>query len=151
MRDDPVKTLNPAQRNDLRALAALMLPASAEFSVPGADDSRILEDIVSTLDRDISDVREALQNLAELSCGTFAELDDAHRSKIAQTFLATSGKAVATLSRVVLQCYYRDDRVLRSLALEPRPPFPLGHELEQGDWALLDAVRGRTPMWRDVQ
>jgi hypothetical protein len=51
---------------------------------------------------------------------------------------------------VILQCYYRDDRVMRSLELEPRPPFPKGHTLEQGDWSLLDAVRGRAKMWRDA-
>jgi hypothetical protein len=49
-----------------------------------------------------------------------------------------------------LQCYYRDDRVMRALGLEPRAPFPRGHGLEQGEWALLDAVRNRPPMWRDV-
>jgi len=60
------------------------------------------------------------------------------------------GAAVATLTRVVLQCYYRDDRVVRSLGLEPRPPYPKGHVLEEGDWSLLDPVRARPPMWRRV-
>ena len=47
------------------------------------------------------------------------------------------------LVRVVLQCYYRDDRVLRSLGLELRAPFPKGYMLEQGDWSLLDPVKAR--------
>ena len=34
--------------------------------------------------------------------------------------------------------------------IEPQPPFPKGRVLEQGDWSLLDAVRGRPRMWRDV-
>jgi hypothetical protein len=50
-----------------------------------------------------------------------------------------------------IDCYYRDDRVVRSLGLEPRAPYPKGHVLEQGDWSLLDAVRGRPRMWRDVE
>ena len=45
---------------------------------------------------------------------------------------------MAALGRAVLQCYYRDDRVMRALGLEPRPPYPKGHVLEQGDWSLLD-------------
>jgi hypothetical protein len=61
---------------------------------------------------------------------------------------AKGGTAVATLTRVVLQCYYRDDRVVRSLGLEARPPYPKGHVLEDGDWSLLDPVRARPPMWR---
>ncbi len=39
---------------------------------------------------------------------------------------ARAAAAAATLVRVVLQCYYRDDRVLRSLGLELRAPFPQG-------------------------
>jgi hypothetical protein len=54
------------------------------------------------------------------------------------------------LVRVVLLCYYRDDRVMRSLGQEPRPPFPKGHVVEQGDWSLLDPVRKRPRMYRVV-
>ena len=58
-------------------------------------------------------------------------------------FRATGGAAAATLVRVVLQCYYRDDRVLRSLGLELRAPFPKGYVLPDGDWSLLDPVKAR--------
>ncbi len=61
------------------------------------------------------------------------------------------GAAVAALVRVVLLCYYRDDRVMHSLGQEPRAPFPKGHEVEQGDWSLLDPVRARPPIWRKVK
>jgi hypothetical protein len=61
------------------------------------------------------------------------------------------GNAAATLVRVVLQCYYRDDRVLRSLGLELRAPFPLGYTLEQGDWSLLDPVKARPSSLRRAQ
>jgi len=54
------------------------------------------------------------------------------------------------LERIVLQCYYRDDRVMRSLGLEVRPPFPKGFEVEQGDWSLLDLVRARPKLYREV-
>ena len=66
------------------------------------------------------------------------------------TLLAQGSPAMTALGRAVLQCYYRDDRVLRSLGVEPQAPFPKGRVLEQGDWSLLDAVRGRPRMWRDV-
>ena len=67
---------------------------------------------------------------------------------VAMELHAKGGPAVATLIRVVLQCYYRDDRVVRSLGLEPRPPYPKGHVLEDGDGSLLDPVRARPPIWR---
>ena len=140
--------LTPTQRDDLRAIAAEIIPASAEFDVPGADDPAIQADILATLGRDAGPVREALDQVARLAGGPLSRLDPARRQKVAMELRATGGEAVATLTRVVLQCYYRDDRVLRSLGLEPRPPYPKGHVLEEGDWSLLDPVRARPPMWR---
>jgi hypothetical protein len=140
--------LTPAQRDDLRAIAAEMIPASDEFDVPGADDPAIQADIVATLGRDTESVREALDELARLAGRPLASLDPARREAVALELRTKGGAALATLTRVVLQCYYRDDRVVRSLGLEPRPPYPKGHVLEDGDWSLLDPVRARPPMWR---
>jgi len=125
-----------------------MIPTSAEFDVPGADDPVIQADIVATLGRDTALVREALDQLARLAGQALADLDPARREAVAVELRASGGDAVMTLTRVVLQCYYRDDRVVRSLGLEPRPPYPKGHVLEDGDWSLLDPVRARPPMWR---
>src|SRR5208283_713593 len=138
----------PAQSDDLRAVAAVIVPASTEFDVPGADDPAIHADILATLGRDAAPVREALDELARLAGAPLGSLDPARREAAAMALRAKGGAAVATLTRVVLQCYYRDDRVVRSLGLEPRPPYPKGHVLEDGDWSLLDPVRARPPMWR---
>ena len=141
--------LTPAQRDDLRVIAGIIIPASAEFDVPGADDPAIQADIVATLGRDTGLVREALDELTRLAGRRpLASLDPGRRETVALELRAKGGAAVSTLTRVVLQCYYRDDRVVRSLGLEPRPPFPKGHVLEDGDWSLLDPVRARPPMWR---
>jgi hypothetical protein len=140
--------LTPAQRENLRAIAGMMIPASTEFDVPGADDPAIQADIVATLGRDTALVREALDEVARLAGEPLAGLDPARREVVAAELRAKGGDAVMTLTRVVLQCYYRDDRVVRSLGLEPRPPYPKGHVLEDGDWSLLDPVRARPPMWR---
>jgi hypothetical protein len=69
---------------------------------------------------------------------------------VAAAFRETGGAPLTALVRVVLLCYYRDDRVMRSLGQEPRPPFPKGHVVEQGDWSLLDPVRARPSMYRRV-
>jgi hypothetical protein len=142
--------LTPAESRDLRCIAGMMIPASSEFDVPGADDAAIFADIVGTMGRDLGHVREALGELATLAEGCFADLDAARRDAVAAAFRERGGVAAAALSRVILQCYYRDDRVMLSLGLEPRPPFPKGHTLEQGDWSLLDPVRARPKMWRDA-
>jgi len=140
--------LTPTQCDDLRAIASVMIPASAEFDVPGANDPAIQADILATLGRDANLVQEALDVLAQLAGQPLASLDQARREAVALELRAKGGAAVATLTRAILQCYYRDDRVVRSLGLEPRPPYPKGHELEDGDWSLLDPVRARPPMCR---
>jgi len=72
-------TLTPAQQDDLRAIAAMIIPASAEFDVPGADDPAIQTDILTTLGRDTGLVREALDLLAHLAGRPLASLDPARR------------------------------------------------------------------------
>jgi len=140
--------LTSAQRDDLRVIAAMIIPASTEYNVPGADDAAIQADMLATLGRDGPAVSAALDRLAQIVGQPLARLDAARRDAVSREFRASGGAAAAALVRVVLQCYYRDDRVLRSLGLELRPPFPGGYQLEQGDWSLLDPVKARPSMWR---
>ncbi|MCK1735843.1 hypothetical protein IVA79_18330 [Bradyrhizobium sp. 138] len=135
--------LTRVQRDDLRTVAAMIVPASDAYKVPGADDPTIQADMLATLGRDTKLVAAALDHLARLAGRPLAELDAARRDAVAQEFRAAGGVPAATLVRVVLQCYYRDDRVLGSLGLEPRAPFPKGHVLPDGDWSLLDRVKAR--------
>jgi len=137
-------SLSPRQRDDLRTVAGMIVPASDEYKVPGADDAAIQADILATLGRDTRSVAAALDHLARLAGRPLAELDAARRDAVAQEFRRSGGGAAATLVRVVLQCYYRDDRVLRSLGLELRAPFPKGYVLPDGDWTLLDPVKARS-------
>jgi hypothetical protein len=140
--------LTGPQRDDLRVIAAMIIPPSTDYNVPGADDAAIQADILATLGRDAPAVGAALDHLARLAGVPLADLGAVRRDAIVQEFRASGGAPAAALVRVVLQCYYRDDRVLRSLGLELRPPFPKGYELEQGDWSLLDPVKARPSMWR---
>ncbi|HVH80101.1 MAG TPA: hypothetical protein VM782_11970, partial [Stellaceae bacterium] len=123
---------------------------SAEYGVPGADDEIIFADIVRSLGRDRDAVRQSLAMLREIAGGDFAELDEAKAEAAAMALLGREGLVITALGRAVLQCYYRDDRVMRALGIEPQAPYPKGRILEQGDWSLLDVVRDRPRMWRDV-
>src|SRR5271170_8235836 len=124
--------LTPAQSDDLRAIAAVMIPASVEFDVPGADDPAIQADIMATprprrppcagsAGRACTPCRVAAgQSRPDTSggCG-----DGTARKRRGRGGDADPGRPA--------QCYYRDyrdDRVVRSLGLEPRPPYPKGHE-----------------------
>ena len=144
------ESLSAAELRDLKCIAGMIIPASSEFGVPGADDPVVFADIVKSLGRDRRDVQAAISSLCALAGGAFADQDASRRYAATESFRARGGPEVAALSRAILQCYYRDDRVVLSLGLEPRPPFPKGHTLEQGDWSLLDPVRARPKLWRDA-
>jgi hypothetical protein len=147
----PTIDLTAEQARDLRALASAIIPPSSAYGVPGADDDLIFNDILGSLERDREDICRALAQLAALAGGAFADLGPERRTEVAATFRETGGAPLAALVRVVLLCYYRDDRVMRSLGQEPRAPFPKGHLVEQGDWSLLDPVRARPRMYRQVE
>ena len=138
------------QCRSLRCLAEMMIPASAEYGVPSAGDEAIFADILQSLGRDAEHVLSVLRTLDEIAGGVFADLEPASREAAAARLRESGGESLMYLSRIILQCYYRDDRVMRSLGLEPRPPFPKGFEVEQGDWSLLDTVRVRPKLYREV-
>jgi hypothetical protein len=144
--ESPQAGLTSAEFRDLRRLAGIMVPADQEYDVPGADDELILADIVRSLGRDRDAVRAALSMLREIAGTGFCDLDAASAESAAMALLGRNDAAVTALGRAVLQC---DDRVMKSLGVEPVAPFPRGRSLPQTDWSLLDAVRGRPPMWRD--
>jgi len=141
--------LTIGELRNLRRLAGFMVPADAAYGVPGADNETIFADIVRSLGRDAEAVRTALTMLQEIAGEDFDGMDAGKAEAAATALLSRDDLIVKALGRAVLQCYYRDDRVLRSLNIEPVAPFPKGRLLEQGDWSLLDAVRDRPQMWRD--
>ncbi len=143
-------TLTDAEKRTLAAMCARMIPASAEYKVPGADDPLIQADIAKSIARDATSVHNTLALLESLAGGDFAALPEGKQDEICATLREKGGMDLTLTTRIVLQCYYRDDRVMISLGMEPRPPFPKGHVLPQGDWSLLDPVRARGKIWRDA-
>jgi hypothetical protein len=142
--------LNADQCRSLRCLAEMMIPASAEYGVPSAGDDAIFADILRNFGRDAEHVMAVLRTLDEMAGGVFADLEPARREAVAARLHDSAGQSLIYLERIILQCYYRDDRVMRSLGLEVRPPYPNGFEVEQGDWSLLDPVRARRKLYREI-
>ena len=142
--------LSAEQRRSLRSLLGQIIPASPEYGVPGADDAAIFADVLTTARPQAIHVTHALLRLDTLAEGSFAGLDAARQQAIAETFRTGQPELAGLLAAIVVQCYYRDDRVMRSLDMEARPPFPKGFEVETGDWSLLDPVRMRPRFYRDA-
>lgn len=130
------------EQRALSALAAQIIPASAEFGQPAANDPAILADILNTA----APVRARLvAALATLGDGTALDADRA------ADFRCAHPQAAEIIQTVVAQCYYRDARVMTALDIELRAPFPEGYTQEPNDFSLLDPVIARGPLFRPVQ
>ncbi|MDN2582905.1 hypothetical protein [Aquibium sp. ELW1220] len=132
----------------LRCVAGHMIPASAVHGVPGADDDVILADMIRSPGRDGAALAALLRRIDAAAGGRLAALDAAVQVSLLSAMRAEEPAALAVLEAVVCRAYYRDDRVLASIGMEARPPFPLGYKLPTTDWSLLDPVRQRGPLWR---
>lgn len=151
---DKIATDHPfslSEQHVLRTLAGLVIPASTEYGVPGADDGLIFADILHSAVANAAEVQagihfalDAAPELGEKSAGDLLQDAEQLSSRLSHE------PTMAALVSLVLQCYYRDDRVLQALGMEARPPFPQGFEVETGDWSMLAPVQQRGKLWRDA-
>ncbi len=147
---DTIATDNPFTDDELgvlRSLAAMVIPENAAYSVPGADDDLIFADIrVSAQGNEVA-VRKGLQ----LAMTVQQALGSTLSATNLDGYDRLEGRAeLGPVVGLILQCYYRDDRVMESLGMEARPPFPKGFQVDQGDWSMLEAVQQRGKIWRDA-
>jgi hypothetical protein len=126
----------------LRRVAGLMIPQSEAFGVPGADDPLIFADLLASLGRDLPAIREALSLIKQ------AQQSDA--AAMAAMLTSTRPDLCASLVSVVTRCYYRDNRVMKSIGMAVRAPYPEGFSIEPNDLTLLDPVKARGRRYRLV-
>ncbi|MDE0420661.1 MAG: hypothetical protein OXK76_07215 [Gammaproteobacteria bacterium] len=154
---DTIATDNPFTTEEQRTLLALvgaLIPPSAEFGTPGADDPVIAADILATARPYHATVASALTQIESAAAKRYdtpyPDLDAATRASIASDLSRSRFAGVGTLVTITAQCYYRDDRVMRSLGMAPRSPYPDGFDIPQGDWSLLEPVRQRGRIYKEV-
>ena len=143
------------QRELLKALVGSIIPASKDYGSPGADDPLIFRDILVTASpytdlfaAGLEDIdQQAIRNHDGIG---FASLSASDQNAMAENLSRSLNGFLRTLVSITVQCYYRDDRVMQALGMEPRPPFPEGFNIEEGDWTLLDPVRRRGKLYREV-
>ena len=152
MSDQTTSPFTDDERRAVAALAAMVIPASAEHGVPGADDPAIVDNILHDAGKRPAQLRAALAALeamaTEMHGAAYADLSVDQRYTVTSAFRDAHEGHANLVANLTVQGYYRDDRVMRSVGLEPRPPHPLGYEVEQGDWSLLEPVKGRAPFYR---
>ena len=151
--DDGTKCLfTDDERLAVTALAAMVIPASEEYGVPGADDPAIVDNILVDASRypeQLKDALAALDALAQKEAGLpYTSVSDVKRKAITSAFRKSHVGHAKMFANLTVQGYYRDDRVMRSIGLEARPPHPQGYEVEQGDWSLVNPGKKKAPFYR---
>lgn len=157
MNDTNAETaLDAAAMRTLSAIADAVIPPSDAYGVPGAGDPAIAAGMVEDAGGDPGRLLGALQALDEMAAATvdgaaFADLEGEALASVVAAFRAERKGEANMIANLATQAYYRDDRVMTALGLEPRPPFPVGYEIRQGDWSLLDPVRRRPRLYRETE
>jgi hypothetical protein len=147
-------SLSDAHLATLNVLMDLFIPASKNGRMPAARSLNLFSDIGdmsattrSLLESGLADLEQRAhqrhgQSLAQMEADLARALVDelrAQASPFIQNFMTqTAGR------------YLAHDQVVVLLGLEARPPWPIGHVVEQGDWALLDVVKKRAKIYRTV-
>ena len=158
MTDDALITSDISLSNDDRetfqTFVGKVIPASDEYKIPGADDPSIFAEILAASQSSASSITDGLKIInanAEKRYGeSFNTLMEEQQSELLDDLQNATVPAIRTIVSIAAQCYYRDDRVMESLGMEIRSPYPGGFEVEQGDWSLLDAVKEKDKLYRDV-
>jgi len=137
-------------RNTLRKIAALLIPKSEEFEVPGADDDAVFTHFIKLASGQSNSINKYLEDLNQICRNdhgdSFLKLQNDEQISL----LNNSESLLELLLSYVSLAYYQDPRILSTLSLKSSPPFPGGYNVEQGDWSLLDPVKKRDPFYRKV-
>lgn len=131
----------------IAAIANAVITADDHHGVPGAGDAPILAKVLSRIEPHQVRMRSGIEQLcadsdplAMTSDGLLELLEGDGRYR----------SFYRLLSVYIVQAYYQDSRVLDSLGLPDRAPFPDGYAVAEGDWSLLDQVKTRRPFYRPV-
>lgn len=142
------------ERAMLIRLARLVIGKDPQGVKPDVEDDSIMSNLMVQIEGFERPVRKGLATLAEPSdrdgLSSVVEMTDENLTAALDSRSETRS-LLRAMMQVVAQCYYQDERVLEALGSEARPPFPLGHVLEQGDWHLLDAVRRGPARYRECE
>ena len=148
-------TLNSAQQRTFVAILDMIIPASDDGRFPSAADMDVLGYIAKTDPQLLDTVRTELDRLnagsEDLYGVVFGDAGETHRQGLLDEIRGAEPQFLGGLALQTVTLYYQDDRVMEAIGMEARPPFPKGYEVVAGDLSLLDPVRARGQVYRDVE
>ncbi len=143
------------QRDLLIAILNRIVPASGDF--PGAGDLGVAEFVDGVVGDSALLKRVFLEGLAQVEIDSdaehskdFGELSDDQKDSILRKVESSFPEFFQALVQQTYRGYYSDSRIVTLLGLEARPPQPLGYEMEPFDMSLIEPVKKRGQIYKDV-
>lgn len=135
------------------AIVDLLLPGDEDARLPAASEVKVNDALVAALagpdghpyHRVVSAVARELGGAHDFLHATPDRRMAALRA--AERELPVEFRALVVFA---LEAYYQSDAVVLAMGWRTEAPQPLGHELDPLNETLLDAVRSRGPLWREV-
>lgn len=138
----------------LSSLLDLLIPPCSERRMPGAGalglGGQLREnapELVPLIDGGLAALNEAA---GARGAASFGSLDPDARVAVVQELSEAQPMLLPALLFHLYRIYYAQPQVLGALGMPPRPPYPEGYEIAPSDFTLLDGVRSRGKLYRDV-
>ena len=151
---DTSHALSAIQRIALEVSLNLIIPPSEDGRMPGAAEYDVFAYLCEFAPQALPALLGELDELEGIAQAqhqaSFSSLGDGQAKAIIDERRAANPQFMSELARQTVSCYYQQDRVVVGIGMQARPPFPQGYEVHIGDLSLLDPVRARGQVYRDV-
>lgn len=147
-------SLTEQEQQLLKRLCRLLLPADTLMGLPGGDDPEIFGRLLNRLAPRADRFSKLLQSKFSSYDDLLSMSDEDFQARCAPSLRSWPSKPDDLLARLItplLQSYYEDHRIQAVYQRRPGAPFPEGYTVIQGDWSLLDDVKSRPSIFRQVQ
>ena len=144
-----------AQRELLVSVLNRIVPAAGAF--PGAGDLGVASYLDRVVGQSTALRRLFAQGLVQITLMSqtqyaqpFTMLSQEQRDAVLRQVETTAPEFFEVLVTHTYSGYYSHPTIVRLLGMEGRPPQPRGHHLEPLDLSLLDNIKQRQPIYRQV-
>lgn len=147
-------SFDPARMTALNRLMDLFIPASRDGRMPAASSLSLYADLSGMPPKSLAALQRGLAELdararAKHDCA-FASLSTPDASSVVDELRRDDPAFVNTFTTQTTGRYLQHDAVMPLIGLEARPLWPQGNPVADGDWSLIDVVRKRPKIYREV-
>jgi hypothetical protein len=147
-------SFDATQMASLNVLIDLLIPASRDGRMPAARSLDLfadVSDIPVTIRRILETGLADLEVRAQQRYGlAFPQLKIEEAKALVEELRVQAATFVQNFMTQTTGRYLAHDQVVVLLGLEARPPWPKGNVVAQGDWSLIDVVKKRPKIYREV-